>query len=83
MAIDREQIKKQALADFAEYVGPMKARTMKSAGLDIIEGRREGASIWDLTGKKYIDCQTGSGIMNVGPAQPGNRPGTQGGPGHL
>ena len=22
--------------------------------------------MWDLTGKRYIDCQTGSGIMNVG-----------------
>jgi acetylornithine/succinyldiaminopimelate/putrescine aminotransferase len=64
--MDYERMKKQALADFAEYVGPMKARTMKNAGLDIIEGRREGASVWDLTGKKYIDCQTGSGIMNVG-----------------
>lgn len=64
--MDYEKMKKQALADFAEYVGPMKARTMKNAGLDIIEGRREGASVWDLTGKKYIDCQTGSGIMNVG-----------------
>ena len=64
--MDYAKLKKQALADFAEYVGPMKARTMKSAGLDIIEAKREGASVWDLTGKKYIDCQTGSGIMNLG-----------------
>jgi acetylornithine/succinyldiaminopimelate/putrescine aminotransferase len=63
---DLEKIKKQALADFAEYLSPMKTRTMKSAGLDIIEDKREGASVWDITGKKYIDCQTGSGIMNVG-----------------
>jgi len=66
MAEDREKIKKQALADFTEYISPMKVRTMKSAGLDIIEDRRDGASVWDMTGKKYIDCQTGSGIMNVG-----------------
>jgi len=64
------EMKKQALADFAEYISPMKARTMKSAGLDVIEGRREGASVWDLDGKKYIDCQTGSGIMNVGRHNP-------------
>ncbi|HNY65829.1 MAG TPA: aspartate aminotransferase family protein [Deltaproteobacteria bacterium] len=63
---DLEGIKKQALKDFAEFVSPMKARTMKSAGLDIIEDRREGASVWDITGRKYIDCQTGSGIMNAG-----------------
>jgi len=39
----------------------MKVRTMKAAKLDIIEQRREGACVWDITGKKYIDCQTGSG----------------------
>ena len=51
---------------FQKYISPMKVRTMKAAGLDIIEDRRDGACVWDITGKKYIDCQTGSGIMNVG-----------------
>ncbi|HDP79642.1 MAG TPA: aspartate aminotransferase family protein, partial [Spirochaetes bacterium] len=66
MSMDFNDVKKQALADFSEYLSPMKARTMKSAGLDIIEEKRDGASVWDITGRKYIDCQTGSGIMNVG-----------------
>mgnify|MGYP000853062224 CR=1 FL=1 len=70
MPTDLEGIKKQALADFTRFVSPMKARTMKSAGLDIIEGRREGASVWDVTGRKFIDCQTGSGIMNAGRHNP-------------
>jgi putrescine aminotransferase len=66
MENDSAKIKEQALSDFAKYIGPMKVRTMKAAGLDIIEDKRDGASVWDITGKKYIDCQTGSGIMNVG-----------------
>ncbi|TAL33203.1 MAG: aspartate aminotransferase family protein [Spirochaetes bacterium] len=66
MEHDAKQIKEAALADFQKHISPMKVRTMKSVGLDIIEDRREGASVWDITGKKYIDCQTGSGIMNVG-----------------
>lgn len=66
MAEDLKKIKEQALADFSTYINPMKVRTMKTAGLDIIETRREGACVWDVTGKRYIDCQTGSGIMNVG-----------------
>jgi len=66
MGADLTKIKEQALADFAEFINPMKVRTMKAAGLDIIEQRRDGASVWDVTGKKYLDCQTGSGIMNVG-----------------
>jgi putrescine aminotransferase len=59
-------VKQQALKDFAEFINPMKVRTMKSAGIDIIEEKRSGACSWDITGKRYIDCQTGSGIMNVG-----------------
>jgi putrescine aminotransferase len=66
MAQDLQNVKDQALSDFSRYISPMKVRTMKAAGLDIIEDRRDGACVWDITGKKYIDCQTGSGIMNVG-----------------
>ncbi len=70
MSDSHDTLKKQALADFAEYVNPMKVRTLKSAGIDIIEEKREGACTWDITGKRYIDCQTGSGIMNVGRCNP-------------
>ena len=66
MEQDLRKVKETALADFSRYLSPMKVRTMKAAGLDIIEDKREGACVWDITGKKYIDCQTGSGIMNVG-----------------
>ena len=61
-----EELKAQALADFASHINPMKVRTLKSAGIDIVEEKREGACTWDITGTRYIDCQTGSGIMNVG-----------------
>ena len=67
---DPQVLKDQAFADFAEFINPMKVRTMKNAGLHIIEEKREGASVWDITGRRYIDCQTGSGIMNVGRRNP-------------
>jgi len=51
MENDPAKIKAQALADFSKYIGPMKVRTMKAAGLDIIEEKREGVSVWDITGK--------------------------------
>ncbi|MEI6609109.1 MAG: aspartate aminotransferase family protein [Deltaproteobacteria bacterium] len=66
MEQDLKRVKETALSDFSRYLSPMKVRTIKAAGLDIIEDKREGACVWDITGKKYIDCQTGSGIMNVG-----------------
>jgi putrescine aminotransferase len=66
----REAIKKQAMADYSRYVNPQKARVLKNAGLDIIEGKREGAAVWDITGKKYIDCITSAGSFNVGRRNP-------------
>ncbi len=65
-----EEVKKQALDDFSRYVNPQKARVLKNAGLDIIEGKREGAAVWDITGKKYIDCITSAGSFNVGRRNP-------------
>jgi putrescine aminotransferase len=67
---DLEAIKKQALADFSKYVNPQKVRVLKNAGLDIVEGKREGAAVWDITGKKYIDCITSAGSFNVGRRNP-------------
>ncbi len=63
-------VKAQALADYSEYCNPMKLRTLKHAGLEIIEGRREGALMWDLEGQCYIDCITAAGSMNVGRRNP-------------
>ncbi len=65
-----EKLKEQALSDFSRHINPMKVRTLRSAGIDIVEERREGACTWDLAGRRFIDCQTGSGIMNVGRRNP-------------
>lgn len=65
-----QKIKEQALADYARHISPMKVRTLTQAGVNLIEDRREAASVWDVTGKKYIDCMTGAGIMNVGRRNP-------------
>jgi putrescine aminotransferase len=67
---EAKEIRSQALRDFAEYVNPMKARILAHAGLDIIEARREGARVWDLTGRSYIDCITSAGSFNVGRRNP-------------
>lgn len=64
--MEPQEVKAQALRDFAAHVNPMKARTLGHAGLDLIEARREGARVWDITGKEYIDCVTSAGCFNVG-----------------
>lgn len=67
---DPEKIRREAEANYREYVNPFALRMLKNASLDIIEGKREGASVWDVSGKKYIDCVTGAGIFNVGRHNP-------------
>ncbi len=64
--MDRERV----LKDFAAHINPSRVRILKSAGLDIVEDRREGAYVWDASGKKYIDCMTGAGSFNVGRRNP-------------
>ena len=64
------QMKKEVLDNFAGYVNPQKTRMLKSAGLDILEERREGACVWDITGKKFIDCISSAGSFNVGRHNP-------------
>ena len=67
---EREEEKRKALAEYARYVNPQKVRVLKNAGLDIIEGRREGAYVWDMDGTRYIDCITSAGSFNVGRRNP-------------
>ncbi len=68
--MDGSATKRAALQGFAAYVNPMKARILAHAGLDIIEGRREGARVWDTTGQAYLDCMTSAGSFNVGRRNP-------------
>ena len=63
---DADKIRKETEENYREFVNPFALRMFKNASLDIIEGRREGASVWDVNGDKFIDCVTGAGIFNVG-----------------
>jgi len=67
---DVEKIRKETEENYREYVNPFALRMFKNASLDLIEGKREGATVWDISGEKYIDCVTGAGIFNVGRHNP-------------
>jgi putrescine aminotransferase len=70
LIVDPSETKTQALADFATFVNPMKARILKHAGLDLLESRREGARVWDMDGQCYIDCVSSAGSFNAGRRNP-------------
>jgi putrescine aminotransferase len=59
-----------ALADFGTYLNPQKVRVMRTAGLDLVEGDRSGAWVWDVDGRKFLDCFTSAGSFNVGRRNP-------------
>ena len=63
-------LKKSIINDFNIYMNSMKTRTLKHAGLDIITDKREGVYIWDITGKRFLDCITGAGSFNLGHRNP-------------
>ena len=62
--------KQRALDDFATYLNPQKVRVMRSAGLDLIEAERSGAWVWDLDGRRFLDCFTSAGSFNTGRRNP-------------
>ena len=36
----------------------------------VVEGRREGAWVWDLEGRRFLDCVGGRGLYNLGRRHP-------------
>jgi len=64
------EAKRRALEQFATFVNPQKVRVLQSAGLDIIEAERSGAWVWDLDGRRFLDCFTSAGSFNVGRRNP-------------
>lgn len=62
--------KQKALEQFATYLNPQKVRVMRAAGLDIVEAQRSGAWVWDLDGRRFLDCFTSAGSFNVGRRNP-------------
>jgi len=64
------EAKRVALDQFATYLNPQKVRVMRAAGLDIIEAQRSGPWVWDLDGRRFLDCFTSAGSFNVGRRNP-------------
>lgn len=60
----------QAVEDFASYVSPGKVAVYRSLGFEAVPGRREGVYVWDLSGKRYINCRSSGGVFNLGHRPP-------------
>ena len=49
-----------------KYVSNSKTQALRTLGLHIVQGRREGVRIWDLDGNVYLDCRSAGGVFDFG-----------------
>jgi acetylornithine/succinyldiaminopimelate/putrescine aminotransferase len=64
--VDKEKV----LSIYAEHVNSKRVVGWRRVGLDILEHRREGCYVWDVDGRRYIDCYNSAGVFNLGRANP-------------
>jgi acetylornithine/succinyldiaminopimelate/putrescine aminotransferase len=50
----------------SEFLSTAKIAALRSLGLHIVQGRREGVRVWDLDGAAYIDCRSAGGVFDFG-----------------
>ncbi|MFY9221102.1 MAG: aminotransferase class III-fold pyridoxal phosphate-dependent enzyme [Blastocatellia bacterium] len=60
----------EVVQDFADYVSPGKVAIYKQLGFGSVPGKREGIYLWDLDGKRYINCRSSGGVFNLGHRPP-------------
>jgi len=61
---------RQAVEDFAAFVSPGKVAIYRAMGFEAVPGRREGVYVWDLDGRRYINCRSSGGVFNLGHRPP-------------
>lgn len=65
-----QEIKDKTLEKYKKYINPSLARLLKMMGADRVEGKARGAKIWDLEGRRFIDCLGSYGVFNAGWCHP-------------
>jgi putrescine aminotransferase len=63
--------KLQAIEDFKNHVSSGKVAVFKKYGIDFVAGRRQGAYLWDMDGKKRLfNLHCNGGVFNLGHRNP-------------
>lgn len=73
MAMDEaavERISEETAEKYRKYVNPGIANILKFSGFDVPEDKAEGCYIWDISGRKYLDCVGGYGAFSLGHRHP-------------
>lgn len=64
-----QELATEVFENYKQYVNPPLARVMKLSGSPI-EVRAQGSTIWDSTGKAYLDFAGGYGVFTLGHSHP-------------
>ncbi|MCK8817650.1 acetylornithine/succinylornithine family transaminase [Natroniella sulfidigena] len=65
-----EDLSKNTMTNYEEYVNSGLARLFKFMGLDKVEWEAEGVTVKDITGEEYLDCLGGYGTFVLGHRPP-------------
>ena len=64
-----KELAEETYENYKEFVNPPLARVMKLSGSPV-EVRAQGSTIWDHTGKAYLDFAGGYGVFTLGYSHP-------------
>lgn len=65
-----ELTREQIVGIYDKHLHKYKWELYKEFNWDVIEGKREGAFIWDIDGRRFFDCHTCGGTYNLGHRNP-------------
>lgn len=65
-----ERLKDETIDRYREFVNPGIATILSFSGFDVPEDRAEGCYIWDISGRKFLDCVGGYGAFSLGHLNP-------------
>ena len=55
---------------YAKYINPSFIKLLGTLGYGRVYARAEGVYLWDVDGKRYLDCLAGFGSINIGHNHP-------------
>lgn len=70
MSVIGQESKEKIIDLFARHVSSGKVEFFKSAGIDFVLGKREGVYVYDVSGKRLINCNSNGGVFNLGHRNP-------------
>lgn len=70
MSLIGQSTKTEIYERFARYVSSGKVEFFRQFGVEVVFGKREGVYLWDLEGRRLIDCHCNGGVFNLGHRHP-------------